>query len=92
MSKLLRFWRWTNKIQYTVGDHYSVVEGLFACYRCQSYVKEETMRKFLILAVAALLFASACQKTEENPPPAAAPEASAPAAPASPAAAPSAAP
>jgi uncharacterized lipoprotein YajG len=52
------------------------------------YFKEKTMRKILILAVAALLFVSACQKTEESPPPAAAPEA----APASPAAAPSAAP
>jgi hypothetical protein len=50
------------------------------------------MRKILILAVATLIFTSACQKTEENPPPAAAPEASAPAAPASPAAAPSTAP
>jgi len=46
------------------------------------------MRKFLILVLAAVLFASACQKTEENLPPAAAPEASA----AAPSAAPSAAP
>ncbi len=61
------------------------------------------MRKFLILVLAAVLFASACQKTEENLPPAAEPEASAaapeassasseaPSAQASPAAAPSAA-
>ncbi len=40
------------------------------------------MRKFLIICVAAFLFASACQKSEEGPP-AAAPEASAPAAEAS---------
>lgn len=40
------------------------------------------MRKFLIIAVAALLFAAACQRSEENPP-AVAPGASAPAAEAS---------
>jgi hypothetical protein len=43
------------------------------------------MRKFLIMTVAALLLASACQKSEENPesPSAAAPEVSAPTAEAS---------
>ncbi len=40
------------------------------------------MRKFLIISIAALVFASACQKSEENPPDAA-PEVSAPAAEAS---------
>lgn len=49
------------------------------------------MRKLMILILATVLFASACQKTEENPPPAAEPEASA-AAPQAPPAAPSAAP
>jgi hypothetical protein len=46
------------------------------------------MRKFLTVVLAAVLFASACQKTEENLPPAAEPEAS----PAAPSAAPSAVP
>lgn len=50
------------------------------------------MRKLLVIALVALLFTSACQKTEENPPPAAEPEASAPAAPAVPGASVSAAP
>jgi hypothetical protein len=44
------------------------------------------MRKLLMITLVALLFASACQKTEETPPPAAEPEVSAPAAPAAPAA------
>ncbi len=54
------------------------------------------MRKLLMITLVALLFASACQKTEETPPPAAEPEASAPAAsaaaPAASASAPAAAP
>jgi hypothetical protein len=40
------------------------------------------MRKLLMITLVVLLFASACQKSEENPPSAAEPETSAPAAPA----------
>lgn len=73
-------------------------EGNCSLRYCQFPFQEKTMRKLLMITLVALLFASACQKTEETPPPAAEPEApaasaAAPAASASaPAAAPSASP